>query len=241
MTPETLREPAPPSRLTALIEVVAFVAIAIISKLIVDQFIWKFSGPITLIGTLVLITIYMRFKGMKWSDMGLRGLPGWKSKLLVLPQILLVALVFAASVFFFTQALPAMGVEFMAEDAEGVNERWGNIEGNLPVYLLWLGIVWTSAAFGEEMFFRGFLITRLEAVFRGMRFAAIPAVVIPALIFGYGHFYYQGWSGLVMTGVIGLIFGSFFLIYKRNLWPLIIFHGLIDTLGMTAMYLGVDA
>lgn len=229
------------SRWTALAEVVAFVAIAISSKLLVDQFIWKFSGPITLIGTLILITIYIRFQGMKWSQMGLRSLPGLKSKLLLIPQILLIFVVFAAAVLFFSEGLPAMGVEFMAEESEGVNDRWGNIEGNLPVYLLWLGIVWTSAAFGEEMFFRGFLITRLEAVFRGIPLGTILAVFIPALIFGYGHFYYQGWSGLVMTGVIGLIFGSFFLIYKHNLWPLIIFHGLFDTLGMTAMYFGIDA
>ena len=229
------------SRWTALAEVVAFVAIAISSKLLVDQFIWKFSGPVTLIGTLILITIYIRFQGMKWSQMGLRSLPGLKSKLLLIPQILLIFVVFAAAVLFFSEGLPAMGVEFMAEESEGVNDRWGNIEGNLPVYLLWLGIVWTSAAFGEEMFFRGFLITRLEAVFRGIPLGTILAVFIPALIFGYGHFYYQGWSGLVMTGVIGLIFGSFFLIYKHNLWPLIIFHGLFDTLGMTAMYFGIDA
>lgn len=229
------------SRWTALAEVIAFVAIAISSKLLVDQFIWKFSGPITLIGTLILITIYMRFQGMKWSEMGLRSLPGLKSKLLLIPQILLIFVVFAAAVLFFSEGLPAMGFEFMAEESEGVNDRWGNIEGNLPVYLLWLGIVWTSAAFGEEMFFRGFLITRLEAVFRGIPIGTILSVLIPALIFGYGHFYYQGWSGLVMTGVIGLIFGSFFLIYKHNLWPLIIFHGLFDTLGMTAMYFGIDA
>ena len=229
------------SRWTALPEVIAFVAIAISSKLLVDQFIWKFSGPITLIGTLILITIYMRFQGMKWSEMGLRSLPGLKSKLLLIPQILLIFVVFAAAVLFFSEGLPAMGFEFMAEEAEGVNDRRGNIECNLPVYLLWLGIVWTSAAFGEEMFFRGFLITRLEAVFRGIPIGTILSVLIPALIFGYGHFYYQGWSGLVMTGVIGLIFGSFFLIYKHNLWPLIIFHGLFDTLGMTAMYFGIDA
>lgn len=229
------------SRWTALAEVIAFVAIAISSKLLVDQFIWKFSGPITLIGTLILITIYMRFQGMKWSQMGLRGLPGLKSKLLVIPQILLLFAVFAAAVLFFSEGLPAMGVEFMAEESEGVNDRWGDIEGNLQIYLLWLAIVWTSAAFGEEMFFRGFLITRLEAVFRGIPLAPVLSVLIPALIFGYGHFYYQGWSGLVMTGVIGLIFGSFFLIYKHNLWPLIIFHGLFDTLGMTAMYFGIDA
>lgn len=37
--------------------------------------------------------------------------------------------------------------------------------------LLWLGIVWTAAAFGEEIFFRGFLITRTMALFGGRAFA----------------------------------------------------------------------
>ncbi len=42
------------------------------------------------------------------------------------------------------------------------------------------------------------------------------------------------------TGTIGLAFGTLFLVYKRNLWPLIIFHGLIDTAGFTALYLGLE-
>lgn len=106
--------------------------------------------------------------------------------------------------------------------------------------LLWLGIVWTAAAFGEEMFFRGFLITRASALFLGVPLAPAFAVLLPALLFGLGHFYYQGLRGLVMTAAIGIAFGAAFLLLKRNLWPLVLVHGVIDTINFFALYLGLD-
>jgi hypothetical protein len=48
--------------------------------------------------------------------------------------------------------------------------------------LLWLGIVWTAAAFGEEMFFRGYLITRLETALGGSSFAPFLAVIFAAAL-----------------------------------------------------------
>ena len=114
------------------------------------------------------------------------------------------------------------------------------IAGNLPVYLMWLAIVWTSAAFGEEMFFRAVLVSRVERIFAGIPMRAVLSVLIPALIFGFAHMYYQGVRGLVVTGTIALALGTLYLLYKRNLWPLILAHGLVDTLAMTALYLEAD-
>jgi membrane protease YdiL (CAAX protease family) len=102
---------------------------------------------------------------------------------------------------------------------------------------LWLVIVWTAAAFGEEMFFRGYLITRLQNLFSDIKFGNVLAVITPALLFGLAHIYYQGLRGLVITGLIGLAFGTMFLLFKRNLWPLILWHGVIDTLTFTAMFM----
>ncbi|MEO1243026.1 MAG: type II CAAX endopeptidase family protein [Pseudomonadota bacterium] len=229
------------SRWLALAEVTVFVVIALVSRRVLDPFIWKFAGPISLVGTLILLTVYMRFRGLKWSQMGLRKLPGLRSKLLLIPQMLLVFVLFASAVALITIGGPAVGLEFLGERPAGADDRWGAIEGNLPLYLIWVGIVWVSAAFGEEMFFRGFLITRLKVGFAEIPFATVLAVFLPALIFGYGHMYYQGLRGLVMTGVIALIFGSLFLAFRRNLWPIILFHGIFDTLVMTAIYLNWDA
>jgi membrane protease YdiL (CAAX protease family) len=105
------------------------------------------------------------------------------------------------------------------------------------LYLLWLVTVWTAAAFGEEMFFRGYLVTRLQTVFADIKFGVVLAVLVPALLFGLGHVYYQGLRGLVITGAIGLAFGTMFLLFKRNLWPVVLWHGIIDTLTFTAIFM----
>ena len=133
-----------------------------------------------------------------------------------------------------------LGLWQTGELPDGVADRWGNIRGNLPVYLLWLTLAWVSAGFGEELFFRGFMVSRAERITKGLPAALFLAVLIPAAIFGIAHFYYQGMRGLVVTGLIGLSLGTLYLLYKRNLWPLIVAHGLVDTLGFTALYLDAD-
>ncbi|MDT0593741.1 hypothetical protein [Glaciecola petra] len=35
---------------------------------------------------------------------------------------------------------------------EGVEARFDEVKGNLPVFFLWLDIIWVSAVFDEEMF-----------------------------------------------------------------------------------------
>ncbi|PHS27295.1 MAG: CPBP family intramembrane metalloprotease [Robiginitomaculum sp.] len=227
-------------KLIAFIEVIGFVAFALILKRGLDPVFWRFAGPVSLIIVLVILTGYMRARGLRWSEMGLRPLPGIKAKLMVIPQAFLVFLAFVAAVAPILLISEALGLTFMTEIPAGVEERWGDIAGSLPNYLLWMGIVWTAAAFGEEMFFRGFLITRLQAAFKGLPMANVLAVLLPALLFGYGHMYYQGLRGLIVTGAIALAFGTMFLVFKRNLWPIILLHGIIDSLGMTSRYMNWD-
>ncbi len=227
-------------RLVAVAELTFFVGFALIAKRVADPFFWRYAGPVTLITTLLLLTGYMRWRGERWSSMGLIPLPGIKAKLMLIPKTLLAFVGFAIAVVTAMLGGEALGWEFMSEMPEGVEERWGDIKGNLGLYLVWLGIVWTSAAFGEEMFFRGFIITRLESVFGGVKFASVLAVIAAAAFFGYVHMYYQGMRGFVTTGAIGLAFGATFLLMKRNLWPVIIVHGLVDTIGFTARFLDLD-
>tara|TARA_R110002051_G_scaffold9051_3_gene36546 strand:+ start:12104 stop:12814 length:711 start_codon:yes stop_codon:yes gene_type:complete len=227
-------------RTKALAEIIAVVAIAFLSKAALDHFFWRFSGPVSLIALLVLLTAYLRRRGIYWSAMGLRAVPGVKSKWLMVPQTLLgiVAIIITGVV---TQAaLQAIGIEPLPEGQDAATDRFGGIAGNLPVYLMWLGIGIVSGGLAEEMFFRGYLITRLQTAFEGQHFAPVLAVFIAGLIFGFGHYYYQGLSGWIATGMIGVVIGALFLLYKRNLWPLIIAHAFVDSLGITGMYMGWD-
>ncbi|WP_300555102.1 CPBP family intramembrane glutamic endopeptidase [Maricaulis sp.] len=228
------------SRLRAAIELTAGVTIAFGTKALLDPYIWKFSGPISLAVVLTLATLYLHSRGETWAQLGLRNPGRWKSWALLLPQIVLgvvVILGVGAGTAFLGDTL---GLWQTGALPDGVEDRWGNIRGNLPVYLLWLALAWISAGFGEELFFRGFMVSRAERVTKGLPFALFLAVLIPAAIFGIAHFYYQGLRGLIVTGLIGLSLGTLYLLYKRNLWPLIVAHGLVDTLGFTALYLDAD-
>lgn len=224
-------------RWAVAVEIAVVVAFALLSKYLMSLFFWRYAGPASLLLTLALLTRYLHARGSSWSAMGLVPLPGWQAKLKVLPQAGLTLIAFAVVVALTTIVGPAIGLEFLTEVPAGVEGRWGDVAGNVSQYLLWLGIVWTAAAFGEEMFFRGYLITRLQQLFAGGWLGAVLAIAVSALIFGYGHFYYQGWRGAVVTCGIGLAFGSMFLLFKRNLWPLILLHGLIDTLTFSAIFM----
>ena len=114
--------------------------------------------------------------------------------------------------------------------------RFAGIAGNPGMLLGMLAISWTTAAFGEEVLFRGFLQSRLRALLGDVRFAGLLAAVGQAVVFGLAHFY-QGPTGIVVTGCVGLAFGLCRLRLK-SVWPLVVAHGLIDTVAMVAMYLG---
>jgi membrane protease YdiL (CAAX protease family) len=107
------------------------------------------------------------------------------------------------------------------------------IEGNTAMYLWFLlPISWGSAAIGEELLARGFLLYRLE----GMTNTAT-AILLQAAIFGVAHFY-QGLPGILTTFLVGLVFGVVYVKCGRSLLPVIIAHGVIDTIAVTVLYMG---
>ena len=96
--------------------------------------------------------------------------------------------------------------------------------------------VWIGAAIGEELFFRGFLLSKFATLFGGGRRALVLAVLAQAIWFGAGHIS-QGASGMIMAGVIGAVVGTYFLTRgRRALIPLMIGHGLVDTVSQSIYF-----
>lgn len=77
----------------------------------------------------------------------------------------------------------------------------------------------------EELCFRGYVITRL-ALLTG---SVWPGVFLGAISFGLGHLY-QGWAGVAVIGIYGLLFSLLF-IARGSLVPCIIAHALQDMLA----------
>lgn len=183
----------------------------------------------------VFILFVLGWISIRWRD------GGWKSVGLVRPRswplTLGIALGAAALRLGAGYAVEAAGAHFWPsiKAPEGVEA----IAGDWQKALLYLGLVWTFAAFGEEMSYRGYLMTRAADLGRRSTAAYWAAAVAAAALFGFGH-YYKGPTGIIDSGVAGLILAAAYLLSGRNLWAAILAHGFIDTFGVIALFLGYD-
>jgi membrane protease YdiL (CAAX protease family) len=112
-----------------------------------------------------------------------------------------------------------------------------SITGHPLIALAALAFVWIFAAFGEEIGYRGYLLTRAADLGGRSKAAYWIGLLVVSVLFGYGH-YYKGPAGMVDSGVAGLILGAAYLLTRRNLWVAILGHGFIDTLGVLAACMG---
>lgn len=82
-----------------------------------------------------------------------------------------------------------------------------------------------AAGIGEELFFR-LLLPMLLAAFVG----AIPAVIVAVLLFGLAHAY-QGWKGIAVTTLVGILFTVMYLM-SGSLAITMLFHATIDLMTL---------
>lgn len=177
----------------------------------------------------VLGLVSFRLRDGGWAAMGLRRPTSWT-------RILLIALAAAAlRILLGDLVIDRITAHFWppAIAPEGMT----SIAGNVRQALSWLGLVWTFAAFGEEISYRGYLLNRAADVGARTKFAYWVAVVLSSVLFGYGH-YYKGPAGIIDSGFAGLILGAAYLLAGRNLWACILAHGFIDTFGVIAVFFG---
>jgi hypothetical protein len=115
-------------------------------------------------------------------------------------------------------------------------ESMANVEGNLVNFLILLALGLLFGGIAEELIFRGFVVGWGCALF-GER-AGPWLVLLSASVFGAAHLY-QGLSGMITTGLIGLLFGILYLSVGRKLLPCIAAHMTVNAYGITQIYLGI--
>ncbi len=228
------------SRFRPLIDFCAIVALGYLLKIVLDQFIWRYSGPVSLGIMLSVIFFYLRSMGENWSWIGLVKIKSRKGFALLPFQALLALFAILATASALSLAGEALGLDYMKPDNSRAQDRFGDVAGNTRLYIFWLAIVWFAGP-AEELYFRGFMIGKLREALGNSTWASALSVLVPALIFGLGHVYYSGLRGLVTTGGIAVTLGVLYILYKRNIWPLMIAHGAANTLTFTVVYLQLEA
>ncbi|WP_262694610.1 CPBP family intramembrane glutamic endopeptidase [Kordiimonas aquimaris] len=193
----------------------------------------KYAGPISTFTAMAFATWRLRAAGMSWAELGFRK-----------PDNILKTLLLSGGVFAAIVLAGAVGSE-IAElffDRAYVADRFGDLKGDVPMFAVWLVLIWTHGSFFEEMLFRAFIINRFESFLGGEMWATALSVALAAVFFGYRHAYYQGPFGFVVTGVIGLMLGIIYVWFgKNNLWPQILAHGYMNTISFTMRFLGLRA
>jgi membrane protease YdiL (CAAX protease family) len=182
----------------------------------------------TLVGILIC-TWRLAIAHSSWRALGFRAPKSWP-RTIVLSIALLVASELA-------------GLLIVGPLARAANwppldiSRFAGLGGNWHALLGWLLVAWTSAAIGEELIFRGFLISRLQTLWGETRVATLFAIVTQAICFGVAHLY-LGQRGVVTATVIGLLYGAVYVGTGRQLPILVLAHGATDSTSLIAIYAG---
>ena len=177
----------------------------------------------------VLALLSFRLREKNWNAMGLGWPESWRRTVLI--ALAAAALRILLSAFVIDPVTAHFWPPAIAP--EGMNE----ITGHWKVALQWFGLIWTFAAFGEEIGYRGYLINRAADAGGKTKLAYWLGMVAVSVLFGYGH-YYKGPAGIIDSGMAGLILGVAYLLSGRNLWVCILAHGFIDTVGVVALFFG---
>jgi uncharacterized protein len=177
----------------------------------------------------VLALLSFRLRDGNWGVLGLNRPASWRNTILI-------ALAAAALRILLGEFVIDPLTAHFWPSAIAPSEA-ASITHNLKYALMALGLVWTFAAFGEEISYRSYLLTRAADIGGRSPLAYWIALIPMSVLFGLGHFY-KGPSGMVDSGIAGLIIGMAYLLSGRNLWVAVLAHGLIDTFGIVVLYFG---
>ena len=216
-----------------------------LTELAMLVFIFAFSGTLLVWGAKIqstwmtlasiltalgLIRLVLWLRRSSWREFGLKRPESW-------PQTILLAVGDLITIFIVVRLSMPVVIRLTGKPID--RTPFDALRGNLPALLLGLLVVWTLAAFGEELIFRGYLMNTLARVLGNKSGGWIFACTANAILFGLGHTY-QGITGMLLLGIVGLLYALFYLGSGRNLWVPVFVHGLYDTTAFLVIFFSLD-
>lgn len=168
----------------------------------------------------------LRWRGMRWAGLGLRT-----------PPHLWMAVGITVGAYLVELALWQWLVPLLAEWVHPTRRPsfLTHLHGNFAALVFWMAVAWLVGGICEECLFRGFLLTRVEALLGGGRAALAIAILAQAALFGTLHLY-GGTFAFMYAALFGVVHGIIYLLGGRNLWPVIVLHAVTDSIAFWGVY-----
>jgi membrane protease YdiL (CAAX protease family) len=179
-----------------------------------------------LVGAISAVGLTLR-RGGRIADLGFARPTRWRT----VPYWVLGILIS----FIAAQAMAPQIVASFIEIPEPDMSRYDFVRGNLPAAITMMLVLPLTAAIPEEIVYRGFLIGRLNRIFGSGRGSAWLAVLAQSVVFGAVHFQW-GLGGVIVTSIMGVVWGGAFLLCGRNLWIVIIAHSVAHIALVKQLY-----
>ncbi len=178
--------------------------------------------------TLAIASWRMRARGITWKNLGLCKPKNYNSAFISSLFILGFGI---TSIALFSIFKDQLGFEVAPDTSnESAVHKFGDLYGNWILFFSIIPFIWLESML-EEVLDRGFLINWIEKMLSNTWFATIFAVIAQAIIFGFRHSHDLS-ERSISVGLIGLAMAIGYVVFGRNLWPLIIAHCTLNTLSM---------
>ncbi len=199
---------------------------------------FMYFGPVprtvaenVIISVIIIVANYFEFKGKPFSALGFRR------EKFTAKNLLVHAPLFATGLFIFYVIAVVPVIEILTGVPIDYSSM-GQLEGNLQLTIIWLLIVWATAAFGEEIIFRGYFMRQFVKFFGESKISLTINILIFSAFFGYMHMQ-QGITGQLVAMSTGAILSAMFYMRKYDLWFMVMVHGFFNTLGILSFYFGL--
>lgn len=214
-------------KLKYLISVLIIVSLIISSVLNISSFL---HPTVAIIISVISIFVFLKITKSPWLMLGIKRVNHWKFQIL---QAIGLGIIISFSFFFFIipsiESLTNVYIDY------SLFER---MTKDTKTLLVVLPVVWILAAFFEEIVFRGYFICYGLQVFNSKYYLFI-SIILSSVLFGFAHSY-QGISGMIVTGLVGLILSIILIKKNYNLIFLIVIHACIDTVYLLIFYFQIN-
>jgi membrane protease YdiL (CAAX protease family) len=170
----------------------------------------------------------LRLRGLRWRDVGLCRPPRW-SRALALGTVAGIAME-----LFSTYVTVPLLIRLTGQPPDLSDFR--PVVGNLRVLMGVMVLNWVLGAFGEEMGYRGYAMSRVADLAGRTRAAWVLSAFVVSALFGWGHAG-QGTTGMVQESFAGFLLALLYMASGRNLTVPIVAHGMSNTVAFVLIYL----